>query len=92
VLGSNHSTPRRLAWEYRRSLAAASGRGGRGGSFRLGEDELQELGYPKPTVFAVPANTLIIADTNGFHRRGEAPPGAERFSIYGGMRRSPFLP
>jgi hypothetical protein len=91
VRGSNHSTARRLAWEYRRSVAAASGPD-KGGSFRVSEEELQDLGYPPPTVFAVPANTLIIADTNGFHRRGDAELGAERFGVYGGMRRSPFLP
>jgi hypothetical protein len=91
VRGSNHSTARRLKWEYRRSVAAASGRSDKGGSFRVSEEELQDLGYPPPTAFAVPGNTLIIADTNGFHRRGDAEPGAERFGVYGGMRRSPFL-
>ena len=43
-------------------------------------------------MFTVPANTLIIGDTHGFHRRGDAVPGTERFAVYGGMRRSPFIP
>lgn len=91
VKGSNRSTKPRLSWEYRRSLAAATGRAGKGGAFRISEPELEALGLPPPTAMAVPANTLVIADTHGFHRRGDAAPGAERFALYGGMRRSPFF-
>lgn len=89
VKGSNHSDPKRLAWEYLQANAAAERRSG--GAFRIEESELASLGLPPPTVFTVPANTLVIADTHGFHRRGDAEPGAERFSIYGGMRRSPYF-
>ena len=92
VRGSNHSNKERLNWEYRRSLEASAPQGDKGGSFRITEDELRELGYPEPTVFTVPANTLIIGDTHGFHRRGDAVLGTERFAIYGGMRRSPYIP
>jgi Phytanoyl-CoA dioxygenase (PhyH) len=91
VKGSNRSTKERLNWEYHRSLEAARGHAEvQGGSFRINEDELRAVGYPPPTVMAVPANTLVIADTHGFHRRGDAAPGTERVSIYGGMRRSPY--
>lgn len=92
VKGSHLSTSRRIAWEYRRSIGAKRHPVDCGGSFRISEEELDELGLPAPTEFAVPANTLVIADTNGFHRRGDAEPGAERFAMYGAMRRSPFLP
>lgn len=92
VIGSHLSTPTRLKWEYARSIAARDHPVDKGGSFRIMPDELRELGYPAPTAFAVPANTLVIADTNGFHCRGEAKDHAERFAIYAGMRRSPFLP
>ena len=92
VRGSNHSSKERLNWEYRRSLEASGPGGDKGGSFRITEDELRDLGYPEPTVFTVPANTLIVGDTHGFHRRGDAVPGTERFAVYGGMRRSPFIP
>jgi hypothetical protein len=91
VKGSHRSTWKRLAWEYRRSVGARSHPADRGGSFRISENDLQELGLPQPTALTVSANTLVIADTNGFHRRGDATAGAERFAIYGAMRRSPFL-
>jgi hypothetical protein len=92
VRGSHLSTARRLGWEYRRSLAARHHPLDCGGAFRITEEEVLELGYPAPTTMAVAANTLVIADTNGFHRRGPAEGGAERFAIYAAMRRSPFIP
>ena len=30
----------------------------------------RSLGLPQPRAFAVPANTLVVADTFGFHARG----------------------
>jgi hypothetical protein len=90
VKGSNRSDGKRLAWEHEQARKAAAGR--TGGAFRIAEAELDKLGLPPPTAFEVAANTLVIADTHGFHRRGDAAEGAERFSIYGGMRRSPYLP
>jgi hypothetical protein len=92
VRGSHLSTPRRLAWEYRRSLGARHHPLDCGGAFRITEEEVRDLGYPAPSSLAVPANTLVIADTNGFHRRGHAETGAERFALYAAMRRSPFIP
>jgi hypothetical protein len=92
VRGSHLSTARRLAWEYRRSLAARHHPLDCGGAFRISEEEVLELGYPAPSPLAVAANTVVIADTNGFHRRGHAEEGAERFAIYAAMRRSPFIP
>ena len=89
VKGSNRSDRRRLAWEHEQARNASSVRAG--GAFRITEAELSTLGLPEPTVFTVPENTLVIADTHGFHRRGDAEVGTERFAIYGGMRRSPFF-
>jgi hypothetical protein len=40
----------------------------------------------------VKANTLVIANTHGFHRRGEAPAGSSRLEIYASSRTNPFLP
>lgn len=91
VKGSNRSTLKRLAWEHHRARHASE-RKTDDGSFRITEAELDELDLPAPTMFDVAENTLVIADTHGFHRRGDANPGAERFAIYGGMRRSPYLP
>lgn len=88
--GSNRTTPARLAWEYRRSLVAGGDPSARDGSFRIEPNALRALGGPPARALAVKANTLVIADTHGFHRRGDALPGAERFAIYAGMRRSPY--
>ena len=42
--------------------------------------------------FECDANTLVLADVFGFHRRGSALPGRQRLSIYGWNRPYPFLP
>ena len=39
-----------------------------------------------------PANTLVLADVFGFHRRGRALQGRERLALYGWNRPYPFLP
>ena len=54
------------------SLAAQHSPDGetRQGSFRADPDDLKTLGLPEPRIFAVPANTLVVADTFGFHARG----------------------
>src|SRR5699024_7157417 len=50
------------------------------------------LGLPPPKAFAVPRNTLVIADTSGIHRRGEASEAGARLEIWAFSRPSPFLP
>lgn len=90
VKGSNRSDSKRLKWEYDRSRQASRGIRSEGGAFRATGQELRDMGLPEPTVMTAKANTLVIADTHGFHRRGDAAEGAERLSIYGGMRRTPF--
>jgi hypothetical protein len=94
VPGSHRLTPQRLAWEREQSLWAArsSDRMHSEGSFRATEDDLAALGLPSPVKMAVPANTLIIADTSGFHRRSPSPRPTCRVEIYATLRRSPFLP
>jgi hypothetical protein len=64
----------------------------RQGSFRIDPDELAALGLPPPRVFAVPANTLIVADTFGFHARGPSAGRSLRVEIWAYGRRSPFVP
>lgn len=95
VPGSHRLTRQRIAWEARRANAAMeaklAGKGqGTSGSFRITEAEIAELGLPEPVAFAVPANTLIVANVFGFHRRGDARPGARRLALYGYHRRRPF--
>jgi hypothetical protein len=94
VAGSHRLTPARLAWERERSLRAPDGldRLSARGSLRIDEAELPALGLPPPTRFAVPANTLVVADTNGFHARGLAARPSIRIEIWADSRRNPFLP
>jgi hypothetical protein len=93
VPGSHLLTPERIAWEQAMSLrAAGADRLSARGSFRISAAELPDLALPKPRRFAVPANTLIVADTFGFHARVPAARPSTRVEIWGYGRRSPFLP
>jgi Phytanoyl-CoA dioxygenase (PhyH) len=94
VPGSHQLTPQRLAWERRISLSARHSPNAedRQGSFRIDPAELAALGLPPPRAFAVPANTLIVADTFGFHARGPSERPALRVEVWAYGRRSPFLP
>lgn len=96
VPGSHKLTPKRIEWENQRAQAAiaqkrTTGSAG-GGAFRIGESELSALDLPAPKTLTVPANTMVIADTLGFHRRGDALPGSRRISIYSSNRPMPFVP
>jgi hypothetical protein len=94
VPGSHRLTPERLAWEQRMSLAARQSANAdiRQGSFRIAPEELAALGLPEPRAFAVPANTLIVADTYGFHARGPSAGRSVRVEVWAYGRRSPFVP
>jgi len=94
VSGSHRLTVQRLGWERRMSLSARHSPNAedRQGSFRIDPAELASLGLPQPRVFAVPANTLIVADTFGFHARGPSDRPSPRVEIWAYGRRSPFLP
>jgi hypothetical protein len=56
------------------------------------ESDLAALGLPPPRVFAVPANTLVVADTYGFHARGPSAGRSLRVEVWAYGRRSPFVP
>jgi Phytanoyl-CoA dioxygenase (PhyH) len=94
VPGSHLLTAERLAWEKRMSLAARHSASAeiRQGSLRIAPQELPALGLPPPRVFAVPANTLVVADTFGFHARGASAGPSLRVEIWAYGRRSPFVP
>src|SRR5579875_1683866 len=94
VPGSHRVTPQRLAWERQMSITASRRR-------HLPEDRLvraiapatlAELGLPPPQAIAVPANTLVVADTFGFHARGPSAAPTMRVEIWASGRRNPFLP
>jgi len=92
VPGSHRLTAERLQWERRMSLAARESPDPetRQGSFRADADDLATLGLPEPRIFAVPANTLVVADTFGFHARGPSAGRSLRVEIWAYGRRSPF--
>lgn len=93
VAGSHRLTPERLAWEQERSLSIkSSDRLSQRGSLRISPDELLLLGLPEPRRFAVPANTLVVIDTCGFHARGNSKVPTVRAEIWAYVRRTPFVP
>jgi hypothetical protein len=93
VPGSHLLTPERIAWERRISLDACHAeRLTARGSFRVTSAELPALNLPAPASFAVPANTLVVADTFGFHARGAANHASTRVEIWAYGRRNPYLP
>jgi hypothetical protein len=94
VPGSHLATSERLAWERRTAMGAAQSPSflTARGSFRIGREELAGIGLPRPRVFDVPANTLVVADTGGFHARGLSLRPSVRSEIFAYGRRGPFIP
>jgi hypothetical protein len=94
VPGSHRLTPSRLAWEYELSIGAAKtgDRLSARGSLRATREEIERMGFASPRAFAVPANTLVVADTVGFHARGLSVRPTMRVEIWTYGRRNPFLP
>ncbi|MCR0981984.1 phytanoyl-CoA dioxygenase family protein [Roseomonas populi] len=93
VPGSHRATPRRLWWERASSLSWREGNGHhRRGSLRISGEMLRRLGYGPPVTYAVPANTLVVADTYGFHARGPSSRPSTRVALWAQQRRNPFLP
>ncbi|HET7577127.1 MAG TPA: phytanoyl-CoA dioxygenase family protein [Sphingomicrobium sp.] len=94
VAGSHRLSGARLVWERRKSVEVlqSGDRLSQRGSFRIRPDELDELGLPQPTRFSVPANTLVIADTCGFHARADSNHATVRVELWAFCRRNPFLP
>ena len=94
VAGSHLATEKRLKWDYETSLMTRGSAlwsrrvqiNSKPGAFRVlegstEEEELQELkriGYNDIVRLTGAANTLVIANTHGFHKRGEASPGTIR--------------
>ncbi len=94
VPGSHRLTEERLEWEFQQSLTARDDPRLHHtlGSFRIEENELAALGYGPPRRFAAKANTLIIADTYGFHRRTPSVKNNTRIELHGHLRTNPFVP
>ncbi|ACY17911.1 Phytanoyl-CoA dioxygenase [Haliangium ochraceum DSM 14365] len=95
VPGSHRLTRARLRWEYAYSVTANQPGGNRyaaNGSPRVSEDELPALGLPPPRRLAVAANTLVIANTHGFHARGPSAQPSKRLELWAYARPNPFVP
>jgi hypothetical protein len=94
VPGSHRPTRRRLAWERNASVTAwqSSDFQSSRGSLRITPETVRRLGFGEPKVFAVPQNTLVVADTFGFHARGFSARPSPRLEIWAYGRRNPFLP
>jgi hypothetical protein len=94
VPGSHVLTPQRLEWERRMAIAASDGtpQDPRKLVRAIAPDALAALGLPPPRAIAVPANTLVVADTFGFHARGPSAQPTTRVEIWAMGRRNPFLP
>lgn len=92
--GSHRATPERLEWEYRMSLAAVSDKRAHAalGSFRVTPEQFERFDYRPPRRIVVPANTLVYADTYGFHARSRSEKPTLRMAIHGYLRRNPFVP
>ena len=94
VPGSHLLTPQRLDWERQMAIAASGGppRDPHRLVRAIAPATLPALGLPPPLVIAVPANTLVVADTFGFHARGPSARPTARVEIWAMGRRNPFLP
>jgi hypothetical protein len=93
VPGSHRLTPERLDWERGLSTAIRDQDWlTRRGSPRVDAATLAQLRLPAPKHFAVPANTLVVADTFGFHARGISTRQSQRVELWAYGRRTPFLP
>jgi len=55
------------------------------GSFRASMEEIENMGF-NPTPLAVPANTLVIGNVAGFHRRGDTIRSIVRNALHGSIR------
>jgi hypothetical protein len=94
VPGSHRLTPARLDWEHGRSLTARTSDDflSARGSLRVSPEELPGLGLAPAQRFPVPANTLVVADTCGFHARVAATRPSRRLELWSFSRRNPFVP
>lgn len=59
-------------------------------SRRIDQDEVVERGL-RETALTVPANTLVIANTGGYHRRLRGTEGATRTAVHVSVRTQPFV-
>jgi hypothetical protein len=86
--GSHQLTCSRLAFVYRDSCGR---RNTPNPSRRVSAEELRQLGRDE-TVVTCAANTLVIVNACGYHRRMSGAPGAMRRALHLSARANPFGP
>jgi len=86
VPGSHRPNAAHRAWERRRILDGSA----RSAAMRIDVETLAALGYPPPQPIVTPPNTLLLANTRGFHCRSVAPAGTVRPCIYANLRPHAF--
>lgn len=93
VPGSHDPTAAHWHWEHQQSISAARDPNHMhaNGSFRTNEEGLAAMGYAERFMADVAGNTLVVADTSGFHRRTPSPGPTVRLEIYFSLRRNPFF-
>lgn len=95
--GSTQMTEEQLDFFYRESIAVAEdtwdrkrNKGHGEGSFRALPEDLQQMNLNLEPITAK-ANSLVIADTSGFHCRGDVESTAMRNALHGAIRvETPF--
>lgn len=83
VRGSHAMTPARLRYEYRESV------GENRPSRRITAEEMSQRALNE-SVMTCKANTLVVANTCGYHRRLPGKPGRQRHALIMGFRFNPF--
>ncbi|MBA3623480.1 MAG: phytanoyl-CoA dioxygenase family protein [Methylibium sp.] len=85
--GTHRSGGARRRWERHQVLV----NGASSSAFRVGADDLARLsGGEAPQAVLAPANSLVLANTRGFHCRGLAPEGTVRQGLYANLRPHAF--
>lgn len=94
VPGSGRLTLARLKWEYHKSIEVScdGDRYSANGSFRITAADAAQMQLPPAQAFKVNANTLVIANTHGFHCRGHATERSTRTELWTISRSNPFNP
>lgn len=86
VKGSHHLTPRQLFYVYTHSCFRAPSEDR---SRRISAEELNKMGFGE-TILTCSRNTLVVANTCGYHRRLQGEAGRERLSVHLELRTDPF--
>lgn len=76
--GSHRWSLSRIVWEYVHALQG----GNRDVIWRVSDEDLRRYKFEPIRELDVKANSLVIADVSGFHRRGTAPIGLERDTVF----------